>query len=110
MLKRIDGWASQYPGMTRSAAMRILINAGLRAAKKGSVYDPKDLRRFDRGRGGKKPTISASAVRAEVEALPAPVTSPDGVYSAREKRTGFSSRESLQAAVERAEARARSKK
>jgi hypothetical protein len=115
MMKRIDSWAAQYPGLMRSAAVRILIDAGLQSAqKKSRVYDPKSFQAFarDASRSPDRTTLRkdiAARVLAEKDPMPPAPPSPDGVYSAREKR-GKLSKEAIRAAVERAEARARPKK
>ena len=46
LVQRIDGWAKQYQGMNRSAAVRCLLELGLRTppAKIKRVKDPKDQR------------------------------------------------------------------
>jgi hypothetical protein len=42
VLADVDAWRSAFVGMKRSAAIRALINLGLRAPKAAEVRDPRD--------------------------------------------------------------------
>jgi hypothetical protein len=113
MVKNIDAWAAQFPGLTRSAAIRTLIAWGLRATrKKSQIYDPKSYQTFgrvasesppetDRPRLGKDVAVRGTEEKSESP----PLMSPDGVYSARERK--LMSKDAIQAAIERAEARSK---
>jgi hypothetical protein len=47
LIRKIEVWARDYPGMDRSAAIRCLIGLGLRTplSKRGNVEDPRDRER-----------------------------------------------------------------
>ena len=53
LIARIEGYAARYEGMTRSVAIRCLIELGLLSAPKATASDPKNSGSYRRrARGG----------------------------------------------------------